>query len=122
MTISISTQINNIVEEYIDQEKEKIDAITNEVAKDTVKDLKETSPKSEHGRKHYANRWRVKKEKQTSGGVLYIVHNVDKYQLTHLLEHGHAKVNGSRVAAIPHIEPAKERAEKEYLRKLEAEL
>ncbi|MCM1530601.1 MAG: HK97 gp10 family phage protein [Alistipes sp.] len=56
----------------------------------------------------YAKSWMTKKVKENSHSLEITVHSKDRYQIAHLLEHGHAKRNGGRVAAIPHIAPAEE--------------
>lgn len=66
----------------------------------------------------YAKSWAVKKEKETSDSFQLIVHSKNRYQLAHLLEHGHAKRGGGRVAGKAHIAPAEEKA----VRQLEEEI
>lgn len=70
----------------------------------------------------YAKSWSVKKTKETSNLLEVTVHSRNRYQLAHLLEFGHAKRGGGRVAARPHIAKAEKNAidtlEKEILKAL----
>jgi Bacteriophage HK97-gp10, putative tail-component len=94
----------NVLNEQIEVESEK-------AAKDLVKALKQESPELTGD---YAKSWRIKR-----GRNKFIVHNKDHYQLTHLLEFGHAKRGGGRVAAQVHIRPAEEKAVGNFLESIE---
>ena len=67
----------------------------------------------------YAKSWRTKKTKETSTELEVTVYSPTRYMLAHLLEHGHAKRNGGRVRAIPHIAPAEETAEEQLMADIE---
>ena len=67
----------------------------------------------------YAKSWRTKKTKETSTRLEVTVYSPTRYMLAHLLEHGHAKRNGGRVRAIPHIAPAEQAAGEELLKDIE---
>lgn len=88
-----------------------------EVAADTVKDAvkkagntvkKEIQSNAPKDTGKYKKSFKVTKRKETANTLEVTVHSKDRYQLTHLLEKGHAKRGGGRVAAIPHIEPAEQ--------------
>ena len=59
----------------------------------------------------YSKSWATKKVSENSHSLEMTVHSKNRYQLAHLLEHGHAKRGGGRVAARPHIAPAEENGE-----------
>lgn len=66
----------------------------------------------------YAKSWSVKNTKETSNALEVTVYSRNKYQLAHLLEYGHAKRGGGRVAGRSHIAPA----EGTGINQLEAEI
>lgn len=63
----------------------------------------------------YAKSWTVKTQKENSSAIEQTVHSRNRYQLAHLLEKGHAKRNGGRVPAQPHIKPAEEKGKKQLV-------
>lgn len=80
-----------------------------QVAKDVVAELKQTSPRNSGD---YAKGWKSRVEYESPEDIRVRVYNSKKPQLTHLLENGHAKQNGGRVNGTPHIGPAEQKAEK----------
>lgn len=101
---------------YSDDITETIKAEAKRVSEDCKKELKSTSPKMTGA---YAKGWKTTTVFENRDTIRIKVHN-KKYQLTHLLEKGHAKPGGGRVEAIPHIEPAEQKAKQEFLKKVEA--
>lgn len=110
----ISKEFAKILSEYKEEVEEGISIAGDNVAKNAVKNLKKNSPKRKNSGGAYAKGWRI-----TTIKGKRIIHNKTKYQLTHLLENGHAKVNGGRVPGKPHIKPVEEQAIKEYISEVE---
>ena len=93
-----------------------------EIATDVMKDCvtkagntvkKETQAGAPVRTGKYKKSWAVKRQRETSNVLEVVVHSRDRYQLTHLLEKGHAKRGGGRVKAVPHIAPAEEKGVRE---------
>lgn len=108
---ALAHEIARTLEDYTETVVQKVNAASGEVAKAGVKQLKATSPKRTGS---YAKGWTVK-----AAGSAKIIHNRTDYQLTHLLEHGHAKEGGGRVEGIPHIGPTEAMVIQEFTRKTE---
>lgn len=113
----IAEAIAQSVKQYTAEVAEEIDEEVTRAGKALAKEIK-TSNKTPELSSKYKKGWTAKKTKGNSRSTS-LVHNKNKPQLTHLLENGHAKVGGGRVAAIPHIKPAWDAIEKEYEENIE---
>lgn len=91
--------------EYAETSTEVVKQSVQEVSKEVKKDIADNAPKRTGT---YKKSWATKKTKETANTLVMTVHSKNRYQIAHLLEHGHAKRGGGRVAARPHIAPAEE--------------
>jgi len=70
----------------------------------------------------YQKSWTITKQKEDSTTLNLVVHSKNRYQIAHLLEHGHAKRNGGRVLGKPHIAPAEADGKKQLVEHLKEKL
>ena len=91
--------------EYADLANESMKKAVKKTATSVKKEISSNAPKDTGA---YAKSWAVKKTKENSHSLEMTVHSKNRYQLAHLLEKGHAKRGGGRVAGKPHISPAEE--------------
>lgn len=101
-----------VVQKYLEEQRyEVIEAMSeaiDEVAKESVKKLKSTSPRGKGQSHQYYKGWayKIEKGRLSHGSVVY--GKTGTYQLAHLLEHGHAKRGGGRTNEYVHIKPVEE--------------
>ena len=93
---------------YRDDVDEIIVEAVDKTAKQTVSTLRKTSPKLTGD---YQKGWRNRLVKDEQGRYVKEIYNKTDWQLTHLLEYGHAKTGGGRVPPVEHIEPAERQAD-----------
>ena len=124
--MSRTINIDQLAETVMDGLKEYAKLTADELKEDvkkagnTVKKQIESTAPRKTGK--YAKSWAVKKTKETSDSIQLVVHSKDRYQLTHLLEHGHALRGGGRTRAFPHIAPAEQEGERQLISDIEKEL
>ena len=115
----LASEVMSGLEEYAELAADVLKKEIQEAGKTAKKQIEATAPRKT-GR--YAKSWAVKKVSETSNSLEVTVHSRNRYMLTHLLENGHAKRGGGRVAAIPHIAPVEELAVQTLEKNIEREL
>lgn len=117
------SELAEAVEEELDRFEDATLGEVREAVRDTAESVRDDIERHAPRRTGaYARSWSVAVEEQTATEVKMAVHSTNRYELTHLLEFGHAKRGGGRVAGIPHIAPARDRGEETLERELEREV
>ena len=93
------------LKEYADLATDDLKAAGKKTGNEVRKQIQSTAPKASG---KYSKSWSVKTTKESSNGMEVTVYSRNRYQLAHLLEFGHAKRGGGRVAARPHIAAAEQ--------------
>ena len=111
----LANEISKTLKDFEGATDEAVQRGVLDTAEEAVKELRVADP-PESGdyskwSKNYNKGWTIKASKRGKKTDA-IVHNKTKYRLTHLLEKGHAKVNGGRTRAFPHIAPVADKSEK----------
>lgn len=105
----LAAAVAESLREYSEETMEQVKKSVNSSARTCVAELQTTSPEYTGS---YRKGWRVKRAYESSSDIRLQVHNKTDYQLTHLLEDGHANRDGSRTPGHPHIGPAADNAAK----------
>lgn len=113
---TLQKELSKYLQQYADNIQEDVKNVTDDISKEAVKEIQVNSPKG--SREKYAKGWTKQKGKVSKGKYNIKIHNKTDYQLTHLLEFGHATRNGKRTIAQPHIRPVEEKYNKVYEEKI----
>ena len=105
---NLASEVMSELSEYAELADSAMKKAVRKTATAVKKEISANAPKKS-GR--YKESWTAKKTKENSHTLEMAVHSKDRYQIAHLLEHGHAMRGGGRVDAIPHIAPAEEHGE-----------
>lgn len=119
-SIELRKIVSEVLKEYGDEVEREVAEAIPDVADNVVRELYETSPNKTGD---YAKGWTYSYVTSKYGTVTVKVHNATDWQLTHLLEFGHAIKRGGRtvgfVKAYPHIKQRNEYAKELLIKKVE---
>lgn len=123
--LDVSKAISEMIVAYGNDVNEVIDDAMRTVAEEAEEKLKSVSAFSPNGSPSgdYSKDWDLMVEPVKRYLRRYVVYNVDHYQLTHLLESGHAKFlwgrsTGESVKGYEHIRPINDQAQERVIQEI----
>ena len=105
---AMADEIMKGLTDYADLADEAMKKAVRKTAKSEKDEISANAPKRTGA---YSKSWTANKVSENSHSLQMTVYSKNRYQLAHLLEHGHAKRGGGRVAGKPHIAPAEQNGE-----------
>lgn len=122
---NLSSEIEKYLKEYKEEIDEDVRKNAIENAKKALIEVKRKSPvdKYSHRGRHYADGWKISTTNQASNNYFsQTIWNSTDYQLTHLLEFGHADRSGQPVQAKPHIRETENTYKQKFIEDLERDI
>ena len=115
LSAAIARELNT----YNDEIAEKIKAEAKDDANELAEAIRNDARSKYGGSGNYAKGWKAEKDYEGANNVRYIVKNKTNWQLTHLLEFGHAKWlwgkrTGGKVDGHEHIRPNADRIVRKF--------
>ena len=107
-SVSIGNMADTIMKElnaYADTTADGVKTAVQKAAKTVKAEIQAGAPVKTGA---YKKSWAAKNTAESANKLEITVYSRNRYQLAHLLEHGHAKRGGGRVAAKPHIASAEQ--------------
>lgn len=115
----LEAQLAAVLSEYSSEAAQEIKKACRDVSSEMTEAIRLDSKNLFEGTGKYAKGWRSKVEYEDRDNIRLTTYNATDYQLTHLLEFGHAKTGGGRVEGRPHISTNEEKAKKELVERIE---
>ena len=113
---SLADEVMKQLNEYAEVTTDGMKKAVNGAGKTVRKEIQSGAPVKSS---KYKKSWTVRKTAESSTKLEITVHSKNRYQLAHLLEHGHAKRNGGRTKAKEHIAPAEKLGEEQLEQDIE---
>lgn len=121
-----SSGLASLVAEYLNaygsEVKDALEEAQKTTAKEVVKELRAGGGYQTHATGAKYNKGWTSKTEASRLGSATVVYNSAVPGLAHLLEFGHAKRNGGRTRAFPHIAPAADSVEQKFEAAFEKQL